>query len=523
MYKNRFGTIVILFLLIYSFCGCEKKGVSNTVPEDKDSSAVNDSTSNNGDSDNDSSSNESVVAFPGAEGGGMHATGGRGGEVYEVTNLNDAGAGSLRDAVSEPNRTIVFRVSGIIHLESTLKLNKENITIAGQTAPGNGICIAGYTLSVQASNIIIRYLRCRLGDDTEDEDDAMHATGKSIPFEYHDIIIDHCSLSWSEDEVGSFYGIKNFTLQWCILSESLYHSFHAKGNHGYGGIWGGYYATFHHNLFASNSSRNPRFCGSRYTGKPEYELVDFRNNVIYNWGNINSAYGGEGGHYNMVNNYFKPGPATPGNLTESSPKNKRNRILNYTSYYFSKDAAVYPDTLWGGQFYINGNYVAGYPDVSADNWTNGVQKDGYYRAEELIQEAKENTPFSFAKVTTQTAKDAYEAVLDSVGAILPKRDPVDQRIIEDVRTGTATYEGATYAQVNSTGISHPSGIIDSPDDVGGYPDYQSTTPPTDSDHDGMPDDWETQNELDPQDPSDGNDYSINDEYTNLEVYLNSIN
>lgn len=472
--------------------------------------------------DSSTTGNKNLLAFPGAEGGGRLAQGGRGGTVYEVTNLNDAGPGSLRDGVSQPSRTIIFRISGIIYLASTLKLSNDNITIAGQTAPGDGICIIGYTLSIQASNIIIRYIRCRLGDENNDENDAMHSTEHSLPYGYHDIIVDHCSLSWSVDETGTFYGIKNFTLQWCLLSESLYHSGHAKGDHGYGGIWGGDNATFHHNLLAHHTSRNPRFCGSRYTGDPSKEVVDFRNNVIYNWGNINSTYGGEGGNYNIVNNYYKPGPATPGDLRASSANNKRNRILNYTSYYYAKDAAVYPDTLWGGKFYIDGNYLKGYPDVSADNWTNGVQKDSYYRAAELIAAARQNKPFPFSKVRTQTAEAAYNSILDSVGAILPRRDPVDTRIIDEVRTGTATYEGATYAKVNSKGISHPSGIIDSQNDVGGFPEYKSATPPPDTDYDGMPDNWEKQNGLNANDARDGNKYTLDKDYTNLEVYLNSV-
>jgi len=472
-------------------------------------------TTNN--SDAPTSSTSDSLAFPGAEGAGRFATGGRGGTVYEVITLNDAGAGSLRDAVSKPNRTIVFRVSGIIYLSSTLKLAQDNITIAGQTAPGDGICIAGYPLSIQANNIIIRYLRFRHGDETNDPDDAMHANGGG----YHDIIIDHCSLSWSVDEVGSFYDIKNFTLQWCILSEALYHSVHPKGDHGYGGIWGGDMASFHHNLLADNTSRNPRFCGSRYTGKPAQEMVDFRNNVIYNWGNLNSVYGGEGGNYNMVNNYYKPGPATPGNLIVSSASNKRNRILNYTSYYYSSDAAVYPDTLWGGKFYINGNYVEGYPDVTADNWTKGVQKDGYPHAAELIATVKQDHPFPYEYIRTQTAEKAYKSVLDSAGAILPKRDVIDTRIINEAKNGTATYEGATYAQYNSTGISHPSGIIDSQNDVGGYPAYNSASASVDSDHDGMPDDWEKTKGLDPNNAADGNQFTLNKSYTNLEVYQNS--
>jgi hypothetical protein len=189
---------------------------------------------------------------------------------------------------------------------------------------------------------------------------------------YQNIIVDHCSMSWSIDETGTFYGIRNFTLQWCILSESLYNSKHDKGIHGYAGIWGGANATFHHNLLAHHSSRNPRFGGARkgyVPYDPADELVDYRNNVVYNWGNINSSYGGEGGKINMVNNYYKAGPATPGNLTTSSASNKRNRILNYTNFYVDGT-----DTTWGGKFYIDGNYVAGYPDVTADNWTKGVQK-----------------------------------------------------------------------------------------------------------------------------------------------------
>ena len=463
------------------------------------------------------------LAFPGAEGGGRFASGGRGGAVYEVTNLHDAGPGSLRDAVSKPNRTIVFRTSGIIHLKSALRLGQDNMTIAGQTAPGAGICIAGYTVSIQANNMIIRYLRCRLGDGNKDADDALNSTSRTAPYRYYDrIIIDHCSLSWAVDEVGTFYGVRNFTLQWCILSESLYHSVHPKGKHGYGGIWGGFNASFHHNLIADHSSRNPRFCGSRYSGQPDSERVDFRNNVIYNWGNINSVYGGEAGHYNMVNNYYKPGPATPGNHTERSARNLRNRILQYTSYYEARDAAKYPDTVWGGKFYIQGNYVEGYPDVSRDNWTFGVQKDRYYRADALIRKARQSAPFPFAPVTTETASEAYRRVLDSAGAILPERDTIDRIIVKETRMGSAYYEGRTYGQIRREGISHPSGIIDSPKDAGGYPLYPATPGPQDTDHDGMPDAWETAKGLNPRDGSDGHRYTLDKSYTNLEVYLNAI-
>lgn len=458
-------------------------------------------------------------AFPGAEGGGKFTTGGRGGTVYEVTNLNDAGAGSLRDAISVSNRTIVFKVSGVIRLQSRLSIKSSNITVAGQTAPGDGICITGYTVNINASNVIVRYLRCRLGDETQVEDDAMNSFSGTIS--YQNIIIDHCSLSWSVDETGTFYGVKDFTLQWCILSESMYHSVHDKVDHGYAGIWGGQNASFHHNLLAHHTSRCPRFCGSRYTGRPDLETVDFRNNVVYNWGNINSTYGGEGGNYNMINNYYKPGPATPGSLTASSSSNKRNRILNYTSFYYATDSKIYPDTLFGGKFYINGNYVDGYPDVTADNWTKGVQKDGYAKADSLIAYARQKDPFPYSDVTTQAAQNAYLSVLDNAGAILPKRDPIDKRIINEARTGTATYEGSTYAAINAPGISHPSGIIDTQTDAGGLPAYNSAISPADTDHDGMPDNYEIAGGLNPNDASDRNNVG-GDGYTMLEKYLNSL-
>ncbi len=455
------------------------------------------------------------IAFPGAEGFGRFAQGGRGGTIYEVTNLNDDGPGSLRDAVSQPNRTVIFKVSGTIQLKSTLKITNDNITIAGQTAPGDGICTSGFTVTIAANNIIIRYVRFRLGDITADIDDACN----SFKGSFHDIIVDHCSMSWSVDETGSFYDIQQFTLQWSILSESLFHSVDPKGNHGYAGIWGGQGTTYHHNLLAHHSSRNPRFSGSRYLGSTVTGTVDMRNNVIYNWGDINSAYGGEGGTQNMVNNYFKPGPATPGSLTLSSVSNKRNRILNYTSFYFASDAFVYPDTLFGGKFYIDGNFVEGYPDVSADNWTKGVQPDDYPGSAALIAAARQPVPFPFAPINTQTAQDAYPSVLNNAGAILPHRDTVDRRVLKEARLGIAEFEGADYATVTETGVSHPSGIIDSQNDVGGWPTLNSTTPLPDSDHDGMPDVWELRRGLNPADPTDGNGVNANG-YTNLENYLN---
>ncbi|MBN1153819.1 T9SS type A sorting domain-containing protein [candidate division KSB1 bacterium] len=427
-----------------------------------------------------------TLAFPGAEGHGRHTIGGRGGAVYEVTNLNDSGPGSLREAVEARGpRTVVFRVSGTIKLLSDLKIKYSNITIAGQTAPGDGICLRDQTLFVNADEVIIRYLRCRLGDESLAEDDA--TWGRYCK----KVIIDHCSASWSIDEAFSYYGIDSLTVQWCLIAESLYMSHHSKGAHGYGGIWGGKNATFHHNLLAHHSSRNPRFAGGE---TPACVNVDFRNNVIYNWG-FNSAYGGEGGQINMVANYFKAGPATKSSV--------KYRIVQPSDRY--------------GKWYIEDNFVEGSPEVSANNWAGGVQ--GSYSAESLI---RAYSPFPYEPVTTHTAQHAYEVILDQVGANLPVQDMVDQRIIQEVRTGTATYDGHAYEL--SHGFSDTSvtrGIIDSQNDVGGWPEYISTEAPADTDHDGMPDEWETANGLDLNDPEDRNQLSANG-YTMLEVYLNSL-
>lgn len=449
-----------------------------------------------------------LPAFPNAQGGGMSATGGRGGNVYEVVNLNDSGAGSLRDAVSQPNRMIIFRVGGVINLRSRLNIAQNNLTIAGQTAPGDGICITGNNVSIRASNIIIRFIRFRLGDANKIEDDAVSCFSGN----YQNIILDHCSLSWGVDEVGSFYDIKNFTLQYCIISESLYSSFHSKGNHGYGGIWGGENATYHHNLIAHHSSRPPRFQGNRYKDQRFRDSVDFSNNVIYNWGTTNSVHGGEGGAYNMRNNYFRAGPATPGSLTASSASNKRNRILQYTSLYIEGK-----DTVFGGRFFIDGNIVHGFSDVSNDNWAKGVHKDSYTGADALIARNKQSQPFGFASFKPESAQTAYEEVLRQAGAILPLRDGIDLRIVNEVRSGTATYGGGGY----NSGITKPSGIIDSPSNVGGFPEYKTGPIPTDTDKDGIPDDWENKNNLNPNNSNDGKLIASNG-YSNLENYWESL-
>lgn len=461
------------------------------------------------------------LAFPGAEGGGRYTKGGRGGEIYYVTNLKDSLAGSLRDAVSQPNRTVIFKVSGTINLQSVISITKDNITIAGQTAPGSGICLKNYGLGIRANNVIVRYIRSRPGDlitvpgDSSKVVDAMYNNfGNPITQPFNNIIIDHCSMSWSTDEVGSFYAVSNFTLQWSMLSESLYQSLHTKGTpHGYGGIWGGQNASFHHNLLASNSNRNPRFSGSHTNLQPELEYADFRNNVVFNW--VGSPYGGAGGHYNMVNNYHKAGPATTGAAT-SSATNRRNRILLYTSF----STTLAGDTVFGGKFYMNGNYVHGFPDVTTDNWTKGVQLDSYYNAAAMKAAGQAFTSFPHAPVVTQTAEDAFNSVMNGAGAILPRRDTVDRRIVKETRTGTATYEDSSYV---ATGMSHPSGIIDSQGTVGGWPVLDSTAYPRDTDNDGLPDWWEKMVQGIATDSIglDKNGYGT-DGYTMLEKYLNAI-
>ncbi|TAK51758.1 MAG: T9SS type A sorting domain-containing protein [Bacteroidetes bacterium] len=425
-------------------------------------------------------------AFPGAEGFGRYATGGRGGRVIEVTNLNDNGAGSLRAAIDATGpRTVVFRVSGTIKLLSSLRIKKGDVTIAGQTAPGDGICLRDRACRVEANNVIIRFMRFRLGDSTRVEDDSFSGNGDAGNMK-RNIIIDHCSISWAIDENSSFYDNGMFTLQYCYITESLYHSYHSKGNHGYGGMWGGWKTSFHHNLFAHNSSRNPRFNGSRYTQLPDSEMVDFRNNVLYNWG-FNNIYGGEGGSYNLVGNYYKYGPGT-------NTSSIRYRIVQPS------------DTT--GNWYISDNYVYGNDSVTADNWNGGVQGGNA----SYLKNKKALLPFPYGTIATETAEVAYEKVLAHGGASFPKRDTIDARIANEVRTQTATYGGVWGAN---------KGIIDSPDDVGGYPLLQSTAAPADTDHDGMPDDWETFHGLNPADSTDGMTIT-GDGYSNLEHYINGL-
>jgi hypothetical protein len=436
---------------------------------------------------------ETAYAFAGAEGAGKNTTGGRGGKIIKVTNLNDSGIGSLRAAVEATGaRIVVFEVSGNIKLKSRLQIKNANITIAGQTAPGDGICLQDYDVIIEADNVIIRFMRFRMGDLTKTESDAIWGR-------YHSkIIIDHCSMSWSTDECVSFYANENFTLQWCILAESLRNSVHDKGTHGYGGIWGGVKASFHHNLLANHDSRNPRFDGGYRSGtgvSPKgKDKVDYRNNVIYNWGG-NSAYGGENGEYNMVNNYYKPGPAT------ASSKSKRIMQVSKETGDITTYAPGY------GTFYISGNYVVGNATVTADNWNGGVDFDsGVTKAM-----AQKTAPWDAIAIPAHTAEQAYNAVLLYGGASL-KRDAVDTRIIQHTKNGTFSAPG-------SNGSTN--GLIDTQGDVGGWPTLAQTTPPIDTDGDGMPDDWETANKLDPK-KANANGKDLSTGYDNIEVYLNSL-
>lgn len=449
-----------------------------------------------------------LVAFPGAEGFGRLATGGRGGRVVEVTTLADAGPGSFRDAFNQfPGEplTIVFRVGGLIELQSPLKPNRSNVTVAGQTAPGDGICLKNYSFKPHGNNLIIRFIRSRPGNLSGANTGGVYGLNLE---NCRNFIVDHCSFSWSIEEAATFYDNKYSTVQWCVVSESLNSSFNGKGDHGYAGVWGGQFASYHHNLVAHHHSRAIRFNGAR--AHDTTAVVDYRNNVIYNWGNMYAAYGNEvripggSGQLNMVNNYYKGGPATPASRAAV--------IFDITQPY---DAARPEQPV--ATVYAAGNYDAGYPAVTADNWA-GIRLHDYpdtpaNRAR--FRQAAE-TP-NLAPVTTQSAEAAYGAVLAGAGCTVPARDAVDARIVAETRGGTASGSSpggsATYGRRQ--------GIIDTQQDVGGWPAYRSGPAPTDADHDGLPDAWEQAHGLNPADPRDGNGRSPSG-YTYLEDYLNGL-
>ena len=484
-------------------------------------------------------------AFPGAEGHGRYTTGGRTGTIVHVTNLNDSGTGSLRAAVSSSNRIVVFDVGGEIALNSDLVF-KDNITLLGQTAPEPGITLRYRTIRPGGNNII-RFIRFRRGEekDVNDGADATWQRGKT------NMILDHCSFSWSIDEIASFYDNQNFTMQWCTLGEALANPGHTKGEHSYGGIWGGKGASFHHNFLCHMQNRVPRFCGARYGDsyakydKTKYanpiqaEIVDFRNCVMYNWGNGNGCYGGTGGgQINIVNNYYKAGPATV----------NKTRVTQ-VSVATSDNASESPYMGYAARYYINGNYVTAagasaanydWRGVIYDNGLSTISGQRYINdTDHLYGEnvtyvknlggkdcvsVKMDEPTETGEVTTHTAEVAYEKVLTYCGASL-YRDDVDARYMDEAASGTTTYIGSATKTGNGKTIKHLPGIIDFVRDQGGYA-LESTQHPAgfDTDKDGIPDDWERANGLNPSSAADAKTKTLDPKgwYTNIEVYANSL-
>lgn len=433
------------------------------------------------------------LAFPGAEGYGKYTVGGRGGRVLTVTNLNDSGAGSFRDAVEQKGpRIVVFAVDGTIELKSPLRIDNDSITIAGQSAPGDGVCLKDYPLVVNASNVIVRYIRVRVGDRHKLDSDGLGG-GR---YGQKNVILDHLSVSWSIDECLSIYKTENLTVQWCLVAHSLNTSVHTKGSHGFGGIWGGYKATFHHNLLANHASRNPRFSSVDGT-----KWVDYRNNVVYNWGFKTAYGGGHHGEINMVNNYYKPGPAS-----------QHHRLLDV-----AEDGT--------GRYYVTGNVMEGDEAVTKDNRSavtdragkryvrhrrsaspdSGISLEAVPASGEECASCLVNAPFPYEPINEDTPVVAYRRVLASVGCSF-SQDAYDKEVLRQVKEGLGTF-----------GIN---GIINSQEDVGGWPALNAGKIPLDSDGDGMPDTWEIRHGLNPKDASDSSAYTIDKEYTNIEVYLN---
>jgi len=487
-----------------------------------------------------------VPAFPGAEGFARYTTtGGRGCEVYHVTSLADSGPGTLRDAVSQPNRTIVFDVSGYIDLNSQLAITNNNLTIAGQTAPGEGITVRFHTVYLNADNLIIRFIRFRRSQLKDVNDGADATWGRR----HENIILDHCSFSWSIDEVASYYDNKNFTMQWCTLGEALANPGHSKGAHSYGGIWGGKGASFHHNFLCHMQNRTPRFNGARYNykgnlDKEKYEntlqaeQVDFRNCVMYNWGKGGSYGGPGGGQVNVINNYYKAGPGTVHKtqvtwVSKADPANggKDPTYLGYCSRYFvsgnycSGSDNRHRNFDWKGVKYDNG-----VPEINGERY---VQDDQHYYGAGLDYMRFEGhdylpvrleAPIAYGEVTTHKATVAYDKVLEYAGASL-FRDSVDARYMEECRTGKVTYTGVKAITA---------GIVDSINIIGAAPSPTCPSFPVlksesrdasfDTDGDGIPDYWETLNGLNPRKATDGNAKTLDRRgwYTNLEVYMNSL-
>lgn len=484
-----------------------------------------------------------LLAFPYAEGHGRTTTGGRGGKVYHITSLEDDANGSINGTLrwamrQDGPKTIVFDVSGTIHLKSELKTQKDNLTLAGQTSPG-GICIADYPLTINSSNVIIRFLRFRPGN-TNIDCDALGGSDKQ------NVIVDHCSMSWCSDECLSVYGMQNSTVQWCLAAQALRVT-QAKldaangkfSSHGFGGNWGGHNASYHHNLIAHCESRVPRL-GPRYTtlalNTNDGERVDIRNNVYYNWGG-EGCYGGEAQQVNIVNNYYKPGPGT-----EQAKSGREYRIAKpdvYPADYSGKDKYGPWLQKWG-KFYIDGNKVADNPEVTGNNWEKGVfaqmtsnncTATGLWEKHTQIKSA--SPIVSSGKVTTHTADQAYERVIAYAGAC-NYRDKIDELIINDVKDRKASCTGDASQWSSLSGYSqNKKGYINKPEDVAQalgvsnpYDVLKSAGNATvkDTDGDGIPDDWEEEYGLNAKKSADGKEKTIDKKgkYTNLEMYLNSL-
>ena len=478
-------------------------------------------------------------AFPGAEGHGRYVTGGRGGNIVHVTNLNDSGTGSLRSAVSSSNRIVVFDVGGIIELKSDLTI-KDNVTILGQTAPYPGITLRYYTVRPNGNNIIMRFIRIRRGEEKNVNDGADATWARN----FTGMILDHCSFSWSIDEIASFYDNRNFTMQWCTIGEALANPGHSKGEHSYGGIWGGKDASFHHNFLCHMQNRVPRFCGARYNwsgyDKTKYanaiqaEIVDFRNCVMYNWGNGNGCYGGTGGgNINIVNNYYKAGPATA----------NKTRVTQI-SVATSSNAEGSPFIGYCARYHINGNYVTAANTPESYDWQGVIYDSGTstINGEKYCPDAnhmygenvtyvkdgngvdcvsiKLDEPVTTGEITTHTAQTAYEKVLANVGASL-YRDAVDARYMQEAANGTTTYIGSATKTGDGKAIQHRPGIIDFVKDQGEYV-LESTkhSADYDADDDGIADAWEQANggDLDPK----AKTLDPKGFYTNIEVFANSL-
>jgi len=411
------------------------------------------------------------LAFPGAEGYGRFALGGRGGQVLFVTNLKDKGPGSLRAAIeAQVPRIVVFKISGTIELQSELRIIHPRITIAGQTAPGDGICLKKYPLIISANDAVIRFMRVRLGDEAGKLMDGIDIANAE------NVIVDHCSVSWTLDEaVNTYHGTKNITVQWCLISESLHDSPLQKG-HGFAASLGGVNSSYHHNLLANNAGRNPSIAGE--TSNPTINL-DFRNNVIFNW--QKRRLDGRPESINVVNNYYKAGPAS-------------HELLSVVKMQCL-------DTGSFGKWHVDGNLLETRLGIKRGNDLVTIDDRERTVASVLVER-----PVQFAPVLTDTPELAYEKVLDQAGAVLPKRDSHDQRIIREVRSGRTTFGD---------------GIVSSQSDVGGWPVFNSAPAPVDSDADGMPDAWERSfnpnHDLSWASVSDAD----GDGYTNIEEFLNN--